>query len=98
MMSEPLACALPEDEAERQARKTRSAIGASVLRHAEIDGGMRLWFPGDEQTAADVGAVIEAESRCCPFLDMAIERRNGELELTVTGPPEAAPMIELLFR
>jgi hypothetical protein len=96
-MSESLACALPATEADRRARKTRSAIGESVLRRTAIDGGLRLAFAADERTAAALTEVVDAESRCCPFLEMSIERRNGELELTVTGPPEAAPMIELLF-
>jgi hypothetical protein len=97
MTEQQLACTLPADEAERQARQTRTTLGAAVLSREEIEGGLRLRFPGDEATEAAVGKVIEAESRCCPFLTMAAAPRNGSLELTVTGPPEARPMIDLLF-
>jgi hypothetical protein len=97
MTEHPLACALPADEAERQARRTRTTLAAAVLWREEIEGGLRLRFPGDEATDAAVREVIEAESRCCPFLTMAAEPRGSQLELTVTGPPEAKPMIELLF-
>jgi hypothetical protein len=97
MAEQPLACTLPADEAERQARQTRTTLGAAVLSREEIEGGLRLRLPGDDATEAAVREVIEAESRCCPFLTMAAEPRNGALELTVTGPPEAKPMIELLF-
>jgi hypothetical protein len=97
MTEQPLACALPADEAERQARQTRTTLGPAVLSREEIEGGLRLRFPADEGTEAAVRGVIDAESRCCPFLTMALEPRDGELELTVTGPPEAKPMMEQLF-
>jgi MerR family copper efflux transcriptional regulator len=97
MTEQPLACALPTDEAERQARQTRTTLGAAVLSREEIEGGLRLRFPGDASTEAAVREVVAAESRCCPFLAMAIEPLHDGLELTVTGPPEAKPLIELLF-
>jgi hypothetical protein len=97
MTDQPLACALPADEAERQARQTRITLGASVLAREEIEGGLRLTFPADVSTEAAVREVIDGESRCCPFLRMATETRRDKLELTVTGPPEAKPMIDLLF-
>jgi hypothetical protein len=97
MSEQPLACTLPADDAERQARQTRGTLGAAVLARAEIEGGMRLRFAGDELTEGQVREVIDAESRCCPFLAMELSRRDKELELTVTGPPEAKPMIEMLF-
>ena len=97
MTEQPLACALPADEAQRQARQTRSTLGPAVLSREEIDGGLRLRFPADDATEAAVREVIEAESRCCPFLTMALEPREGEFEFTVTGPPEAKPIMEQLF-
>jgi hypothetical protein len=97
MTDQTLACNLPADEAERQARLTRTTLGDSVLSRVEVDGGVRLELPGDEATETAVREVIGAESRCCPFLSMAAEPRDGGLELAVTGPPEAKPMIELLF-
>lgn len=97
MTEQPLACALPAEEAERQARQTRTTLGAAVLSREEIEGGLRLRFPGDETTEAAIRDVIKAESRCCPFLAMALEPRGDELEFTVTGPPEAKHMIELLL-
>ena len=57
MAEQPLACALPADEAERQARQTRTTLGAAVLSREEIEGGLRLQLPGDDATAAAVGGV-----------------------------------------
>ena len=96
-MSEPLACTLPADEADRRVRQTRSALGGRVRAREEIDGGMRLRFPTEPAIERQLAETVDAESRCCPFLDMEIQRADGELELTVTGPPEAKPVIELLF-
>jgi hypothetical protein len=97
MMSESLTCALPADEADRRARQTRSDLGPSVLGREEIDGGVRLRFPADPVIERRLRETVDAESRCCPFLAMQLRPTDRELELTVTGPPEAKPMIELLF-
>jgi hypothetical protein len=96
-MSESLTCALPADEADRRARQTRSDLAPSVLAREEINGGLRLRFPANPAIERQVREAVDAESRCCSFLAMQIQPVDGELELTVTGPPEAKPMIELLF-
>jgi len=96
-MSEPLVCTLPADEAKRRARQTRSTVGASVRAREEIDGGMRLRFRADPAIERELQETIDAESRCCPFLDLRVEEADGELELTVTGPAEAKPIIEAMF-
>jgi MerR family copper efflux transcriptional regulator len=97
MTEQLLACALPADKAERKARNTRSTLGAAALSREEVEGGLRLRFPGDSSTEASIREVIAAESRCCPFLDMTVEPRPDGIELTVTAPLEARPMIEQLF-
>jgi hypothetical protein len=96
-VSEQLSCSLPIDEADRRVRETRSALAASVKARDDIQGGMKLRFPADPAFRKLLQETVEAESRCCPFLDMRIRRTDEELELTVTGPPDAKPMIELLF-
>ena len=52
----------------------------------------------------DVGLVQRADPRdyvaeaeCCPFLSLDLRRDGDALELTITGPDEAAPIIAGLF-
>jgi hypothetical protein len=41
--------------------------------------------------------VIAAESSCCAFLSMALERSGDGLVLDITGPQDARPIIAELF-
>ena len=40
---------------------------------------------------------VETESQCCPFLDLAARQREDSIVLTVTGRPEAQPVIVQIF-
>ena len=53
---------------------------------------------GDRAKAAlDIDRLIEAESRCCPFLRFELDTGGDELVLAVSGPEDARPVIEALF-
>ena len=42
-------------------------------------------------------ALVAAESECCPFLIFNLYATDPRLVLEVTGPEQAAPIIEELF-
>ena len=96
-MSEGFTCALPASEADRRMRDTRSIVGGSARGWEEIDGGIRLRFGAEPSIERQLQETIDSESHCCPFLDMRMRKADGELELSVTGPPEAKPIIESMF-
>jgi hypothetical protein len=47
--------------------------------------------------AERLAGVVAAESRCCAFLTLELERVGADLVLDVTGPAEVAPIIDELF-
>jgi len=97
-MTEPIACTLSPDayssRAERIADLARRAL---LSRRALPGGGARLSFAAAAATEAELRALIEAEARCCPFLRLELRRVEGALELDVSGPPEAEPLIAEMF-
>ncbi len=44
-----------------------------------------------------VSQYVETESQCCPFLDLAAEKRGDVVVLSVTGRPNAQPVIAQIF-
>ena len=96
-MNEPIACTLTPYDAARRVEQL-ATLGGRALRDREpIAGGERLTFDADEATERELRAAIEAESRCCAFLEMRLRRAPDALVLEVTGPEPAQPIIQQLF-
>ncbi|HEY1273887.1 MAG TPA: hypothetical protein VGF25_03225 [Thermoleophilaceae bacterium] len=94
-MTDPVACSLtPGGYAGRRALIAGLARRALVSR-SRIPAGARLRFASAAEV--ELRELIAAESRCCPFLRFDLRQADGALELDVTGPPEAEPIIAELF-
>jgi hypothetical protein len=94
-MTEPIACSLSTSEAQARAEQSRTLTRRYELGRERIPGGLRLQLHPDARPAVE--SLIEAEARCCAFLEMRLRSLAGPLELTVRGPEDAAPIIEGLF-
>ncbi|SHG23621.1 DNA-binding transcriptional regulator, MerR family [Streptoalloteichus hindustanus] len=89
----PVACTLTEGEqAERVERWRRLLAGA---RREGVDGGFLLRLPAE--LAAPVAELAAAEKSCCPFFDFTLRLTSAGLELEVTAPALAAPLVAELF-
>jgi hypothetical protein len=53
--------------------------------------------PALPDTERELRAVIAAESSCCGFLRMDLQRAEDGLVLDVAGPQDALPVIAELF-
>ena len=92
--SEPVACSLSgSDMAERQAELC-ALFADSVVEKKRDERGLRLLLRDSPGLAERVARVVELERECCPFLQIALEREAGHLDLRIEGPPEAAPVID----
>lgn len=92
--STPLACSLgPGQLRERLAEI--EAIGAGSLVGKTHDGGRHvLRFRAGGETERRLEAIVAAESRCCSFLDLALDRTDGELTLTLAAPAGGEPVAD----
>ena len=90
-----LACTLTS--AELRARRAHiGAIADRALRSRErVPGGARFVF--DPAAEAALRELVALEAECCPFLTLDLRPAGDALELTVTAPSEAAPVIAELF-
>ena len=105
MSDPPIACTLsPRELPARRALLDALARDGMIDRSATTDG-LRVRLRDSAGIEERVRRVIALESRCCPFLDFRLGRDDGALELDIAGalvldiaaPPEARPVIEMLF-
>ena len=83
------------------AQESRRAEWATVLASAETRtatrDGRRARFARRPGLTATLAALVDAEQECCPFLGFALVVDPGGLELTVTVPPGAEPVLADFF-
>jgi MerR family copper efflux transcriptional regulator len=89
----PIACSLTPDAAAERMAEWREVAAKALVDKSSIDGGVRLRFRRDDQVHAALNDLVAAERECCPFLDLDIRTSDATIELDVTGPAEAAPII-----
>lgn len=96
-MDQPIACSL--SAADYAARKDEiDGITRRALRSRErLEGGARLTFAASAGTERELRDLIAAEARCCSFLHFELHRSGDLLQLDVTGPDAAEPVIAELF-
>jgi hypothetical protein len=93
----PIACSLTAADYRRRLDDAGQLAKAALRRREPLEGGARLTFADEPEVEQRLTGFVAAELRCCPFLTLKLERVAGELVLDVTGPNDAAPIIEELF-
>jgi hypothetical protein len=88
-----LACSLRGDDlASRQ--RWLGELSARALRVTRSESGVSVAFPPDAGLEAELRALTAAEAECCAFLRISVRRADGAVELDVTGPAAAGPIID----
>lgn len=97
MTAQPIACSLTSPALRARQAETAEIARQALRSRRAIDGGELLVFSPGAETEAALRTVIEAETECCPFLTLNLRRPGGQLELEITGPDGAGPIIAGLF-
>jgi hypothetical protein len=92
-----IACTLTGYEIPVRRALIESLAADALLGRTATGSGLRVRLRDTPETERRTRELVEAESRCCPFLDFQLGRADGELVLEVGGPPEARPVIEMFF-
>lgn len=93
----PVVCTLtPETIATRKAELLPGLARRAISRDG-TDDGIRLVFASDALSA--IAAVIEAERRCCRFLqfEISVAPDDGPVTLMLSGPRGTREFLEALI-
>jgi hypothetical protein len=89
----PIACSLGAAELEERARRWRSLAERALLHSSYQDGVARLRCRAEPAIERELRELVRLEGECCPFLDLELAEREGELVLEISGPPEAEQIV-----
>ncbi|MBA2764137.1 MAG: hypothetical protein H0U42_05560 [Thermoleophilaceae bacterium] len=89
----PIACTLSSAGMSERLAEMK-LVGASGLLSASHDGAAAsLQFRAEPGLSDRLEMIVAAEAECCAFLELELTERDGSLELSVHGPPEAAEIV-----
>ena len=85
----PIACTLTPEELRRGREELLPGVVARAESHEAIADGFRFRFKSEPGLITAIAAMMEAERRCCRFLEFQVtaEPDEGPIWLEVTGPP-----------
>jgi hypothetical protein len=92
----PVACSLTAAEMRKRLAEMASIGGSSLLTARRTDALAVLRFRAGVDRRKRLEAVVAAESECCAFLSMDLREGPDALELRITAPEGAEPVLEEL--
>ena len=93
----PIACTLTSDGMTARLALIDALAADGLIDRTRTDAGLRVRLRDTPQIEQRTRELIEAESRCCAFLDFTLVRDGGELVLDITGPQDARSVIEMFL-
>jgi hypothetical protein len=89
----PIACTLSADELPARRQQIRS-LGEDGLLSVEHDARRAIvrFRPGARMRRR-IDEIVDAESRCCAFLDFRVEEAGGAILLTISAPGGGEPAL-----
>jgi hypothetical protein len=96
----PIACSLDTDSYATRLAAIQEVGGIGLVRTERHDGGTGadLFFRDGDEIRRRLRGVVEAEAKCCAFLDMKLDAEDGMLRLSISGPADAVPVVQDLVR
>lgn len=94
-MKVPIACTLVGGDVPQRISDWKDALTAVNARQP-IAGGVRLELCSDAPVAR-IAELAVAEQQCCAFFEFALTVDSRGVALEVTGPDDAAAVVEELF-
>jgi hypothetical protein len=95
----PIVCTLLPGELNAKAMALLPGIARTVTQRVEIANGYRFEFLPTGATLGAITAMIDAERRCCRFLQfrLTVEPDEGPFRLDVSGPVGTQTFLAALF-
>src|SRR5687768_13137913 len=91
----PVACTLGATDVPGRLAEWGDVL-THVARREPLEGGVRLVL-SDDAPVEQIAALAVAERACCAFFRFALTVDGRGVGLEVTGPPDAATVLDGLF-
>jgi hypothetical protein len=92
--SPPIACLLDGVAYGDRIEAWLALARRSLVSAGRSSEGVEFRYRADTDTQRALENLLELERECCPFLSLLITDADDEVILTVTGPENAAPLLD----
>jgi hypothetical protein len=92
-----IACSLDLADQEKRFSEFAELASIALLESSRTPHGARLLLRHSDSVQASLWRLIEAERRCCSFLEFAVEVSDDGIRVDISGPPAARLLIDRLF-
>ena len=93
----PIACTLTPDAMDARLGLFDALAADGLLERTVTDAGLRVRLRDTPEIERRTRELVAAESTCCAFLDFELGREGGDLVLTIAGPADARPVIDMFL-
>ncbi len=76
----------------------RAAVGEHLIDRQRTPNELVLRIAGHPGAASALRDYARREKACCSFFDIAVTEDDETLSVTVSGPPESSPLLDLLYQ
>lgn len=97
MPDTPNTCSLDSAGQEKRFGEFAELASAALVEAVRTPDGARLLLRHDDSVQVSLLRLIEAERRCCSFLEFAVDVRDSGIRVEVSGPRSARLLIDRLF-
>lgn len=95
----PVACTLDPNTMKTRREGLLAQLAGTAIRRESLPDGMRLEFVASSESLTLIGRVIDAERKCCRFLQfqLTVAQDEGPVLLNLTGPAGTHEFLEALI-
>ena len=93
--STEIACSLTDREFRERRAMARKFLIPHIIKKEKFASRLRLTFPDTDALRSRVDTFVSLERQCCESLSFAVTPPHEGLSVTIEGPPEALPTLEL---
>ena len=95
----PVACTLSPEALEARRLNLLDALVRRARARHELPAGLRLEFAAEDGVLDKIARAVDAERRCCRFLQftIAVAPGGGAITLDLTGPPGTGDFLAALL-
>lgn len=93
-----LGCSTSGDELLSIAQTFRAAVRDGLVGRSRTATGIRFHVHEAPEVLGALQEFVRREKACCPFFDFDITSHGPQVQLDIGGPPEARPLLDLLFQ
>ena len=97
MTETPIACTLSPDGLQARLALIETLAADGMIDRTPTAAGLRVRLRDTPEIEQRTRELVAAESRCCAFLTFDVARHDGHLVLSISGPEDARPVIDMFF-